>query len=91
MVSRSGNVRELENVIERTIYLSTEDKITGAELPSHLRAVVEPGYLLAPHAAPHFREITEVFYGRLAEHESARRVFSGPEQVERLKQPCAAG
>jgi two-component system, NtrC family, sensor histidine kinase HydH len=41
---------------------------------------------LAPHAAPHFREVAEAFYRRLGEHEAARRVFSGPEQVERLKQ-----
>ncbi len=41
---------------------------------------------LAPHARPRFREISDSFYQRLAEHENARRVFSGPEQVERLKQ-----
>lgn len=37
------------------------------------------------HAQPHFPEVTERFYDRVREHESARRVFSGPEQVERLK------
>jgi signal transduction histidine kinase len=46
--------------------------------------------LLAPHAAPHFRAIAEAFYGRLAEHEDARIVFSGPAQVERLKQTLCA-
>jgi two-component system, NtrC family, sensor histidine kinase HydH len=45
---------------------------------------------LAPHAAPHFREITEAFYRRLDEHEDARGVFSGPQQVERLKQTLCA-
>ena len=40
---------------------------------------------LAPHARPYFREIAEAFYERLAGHDSARRVFSGPEQIERLK------
>lgn len=36
-------------------------------------------------ASPHFRAIADDFYRRLAEHENARRVFTGPEQVERLK------
>lgn len=40
---------------------------------------------LAPHARPYFHEIAEAFYERLSGHENARRVFSGPEQVERLK------
>jgi PAS domain S-box-containing protein len=40
---------------------------------------------LRPHASPHFREISEEFYRRLEKHEAAHRVFSGPEQVERLK------
>jgi len=37
------------------------------------------------HAQPHFPEVTERFYDRIREHAGARRVFSGPEQVERLK------
>src|SRR5690606_25094129 len=36
-------------------------------------------------ARPHFRAIAEAFYARLAEHDSAHRVFSGPAQIERLK------
>jgi PAS domain S-box-containing protein len=40
---------------------------------------------LAPAAAPHFRAIADEFYARLAEHDEARNVFSGPEQVDRLK------
>src|SRR5262249_49316291 len=39
----------------------------------------------APHAAPRFRAIADQFYQRLSEHPLARSVFSGPEQVERLK------
>ena len=39
----------------------------------------------APTAEPHFRAITETFYQRLVEHPEARAVFSGPDQVERLK------
>jgi PAS domain S-box-containing protein len=39
----------------------------------------------ANQARPHFPRIVTEFYGRLAEHDEARRVFSGPEQVERLK------
>jgi two-component system sensor histidine kinase HydH len=42
--------------------------------------------LLAPHAAPHFGEIAEAFYRRLEEHDNARRVFTDPAQIERLKQ-----
>ncbi len=41
--------------------------------------------LLAPHARPFFQEIAEAFYQRLSDHDSARRVFSGPEQIQRLK------
>ncbi len=40
---------------------------------------------LAPHATPHLRRIADEFYDRLSQHEEADRVFSGPEQVERLK------
>ncbi len=40
---------------------------------------------LAPLARPFFSRIAEEFYARLHEHEQARRVFAGPEQVERLK------
>ncbi len=40
---------------------------------------------LAPIAAPHFARIAQEFYQRLAEHPNASSVFSGPEQVERLK------
>ena len=40
---------------------------------------------LLDHARPHFPAISELFYQRLAQHEEARRVFSGPAQIERLK------
>jgi PAS domain S-box-containing protein len=40
---------------------------------------------LAPHAQGHFAAIAEEFYDRLAAHDEARQVFSGPEQVARLK------
>jgi DNA-binding NtrC family response regulator len=43
-----GNVRELENVTERAVVLSNEARITGAELPSHLRSAVEPGGITIP-------------------------------------------
>ncbi|MCF8090849.1 MAG: sigma-54 dependent transcriptional regulator [Desulfotignum sp.] len=33
----SGNVRELENVIERSVILAPEDIITSADLPPHIR------------------------------------------------------
>jgi signal transduction histidine kinase len=46
--------------------------------------------LLAPHVTPHLRAIAETFYDRLSEHENARVVFSGPAQVERLKQTLCA-
>lgn len=40
---------------------------------------------LLPHVAGHFGRIADAFYARLAEHPEARQVFTGPEQVERLK------
>jgi PAS domain S-box-containing protein len=39
----------------------------------------------APHATPSFPEVVDEFYARLSEHEGARSVFSGPDQIERLK------
>jgi PAS domain S-box-containing protein len=39
----------------------------------------------ARHAAPHFGRIVDQFYERLAEHEGAREVLAGPEQLARLK------
>lgn len=38
-----------------------------------------------PVAAPHFAAVADVFYARVVEHEEARAVFSGPDQIERLK------
>lgn len=40
---------------------------------------------LSPLVEPHFTQIATTFYERLAEHEHARRVFTGAAQVERLK------
>ncbi len=39
----------------------------------------------APLVLPYRQAIAETFYARLQEHAAARLVFSGPEQVERLK------
>jgi PAS domain S-box-containing protein len=39
----------------------------------------------APHATPSFPDVVDEFYARLSEHEGARSVFSGPDQIERLK------
>ena len=39
----------------------------------------------APHATPSFPDVVDEFYARLSEHEQARNIFSGPDQIERLK------
>jgi PAS domain S-box-containing protein len=60
-----------------------------AELKRYVRFGEDEGAALRailPRARPHFRAISAQFYERLSEHEAARRVFSGPEQVERLKE-----
>jgi PAS domain S-box-containing protein len=36
-------------------------------------------------AAPHFRRIADEFYERIREHEDAHAVFTGEDQIERLK------
>jgi PAS domain S-box-containing protein len=36
-------------------------------------------------AEPHFRKIAQEFYDRIREHEDAHQVFTGEEQIERLK------
>ena len=40
---------------------------------------------LRPHAEPHLARIADEFYERIREHEEAHAVFTGEEQVERLK------
>jgi PAS domain S-box-containing protein len=40
---------------------------------------------LLPHAQPHFKRIVDEFYERLSEHEEARAVLKGPDQLTRLK------
>ncbi|WP_437894140.1 protoglobin domain-containing protein [Sorangium sp. So ce124] len=40
---------------------------------------------LRAHAEPHFPRIADEFYDRIREHEGAHDVFTGEEQVERLK------
>lgn len=39
-----------------------------------------------PLAVPHLRGVIDVFYARIQQHPKAHRVFSGPDQIERLKQ-----
>jgi PAS domain S-box-containing protein len=59
-----------------------------AELKRYVRFSVEDEDTLravAPLITPRTQEIAEQFYLRLQGHADARRVFSGPEQVERLK------
>lgn len=41
---------------------------------------------LGPVVRPHLRRIVDRFYAVILNHPNARQVFSGPEQVERLKQ-----
>jgi PAS domain S-box-containing protein len=38
-----------------------------------------------PHAAPSFPAVVDEFYARLSAHDQALDIFSGPEQIERLK------
>jgi len=38
-----------------------------------------------PHAAPHFQRISGEFYERIREHQEAHAVFSGEEQIVRLR------
>ena len=40
---------------------------------------------LLPHAEPHFSRLAAEFYDRIREHERAHDVFTGEDQVERLK------
>jgi two-component system NtrC family response regulator len=43
--SYPGNVRELENIIERSVVLSKRGLITSADLPIHVQAVMIEGEL----------------------------------------------
>jgi PAS domain S-box-containing protein len=58
------------------------------ELKRYVRFTEEDsGYLAAlrPHAAPSFERIAQRFYDRAREHEDAQAVFTGEDQVARLK------
>jgi PAS domain S-box-containing protein len=64
----------------------TESFLT--ELKRYVRFGAEDGDALrafADTARPHFGRIIDEFYSRLHEHDAARAVFDGPEQVSRLK------
>jgi DNA-binding NtrC family response regulator len=45
--SYPGNVRELENIIERAVVLSKKNVITAADLPIHVQTAVGDGTLAA--------------------------------------------
>jgi two-component system NtrC family response regulator len=45
--SYPGNVRELENIIERAVVLSKKGIITTADLPIHVKAAMSEGELAA--------------------------------------------
>ncbi len=66
-----GAVPELFDEMKRYVRLGPADEVA-------LRR-------LSPVAAPHFPRIAEEFYDRLKNHPEAMRVFTGPEQVARLK------
>ena len=58
------------------------------ELKRYVRFTEEDSVLLAafrPHAALHFERIARQFYERAREHEDAQSVFTGEEQVTRLR------
>lgn len=58
------------------------------EMKRYVRFTTEDGDALSAfreHAAPHFPRIAEQFYDRIREHDEAHAVFTGEEQVERLK------
>lgn len=58
------------------------------EMKRYVRFTDEDAAVLAAfgrHAAPSFDAIADEFYDRIREHEEAHKIFTGEEQVERLK------
>ncbi len=58
------------------------------EMKRYVRFTEEDSSLLAalrPHAVPHFERVAREFYERAREHEDAQGVFTGEEQVARLR------
>jgi two-component system NtrC family response regulator len=47
-----GNVRELENIVERAVVMARGEHVTRADLPAHLFAPVEPAGSLPPEGIP---------------------------------------
>lgn len=63
------------------------------ELKRYVRLTDEDSEHLAalkPHAEPHFERIAREFYERAREHEDAQAVFTGEEQVARLRRTLIA-
>lgn len=63
------------------------------ELKRYVRLTDEDSEHLAalrPHAQPHFERIAREFYERAREHEDAQAVFTGEEQVARLRRTLIA-
>jgi len=54
-----GNVRELENIIERAVVLSKRTTITAADLPIHLQTVIGDGAYFAQKLKGSLNEILE--------------------------------
>ncbi|HTF99450.1 MAG TPA: sigma-54 dependent transcriptional regulator [Nitrospirota bacterium] len=44
-----GNVRELENIVERSVVLAKRGQITSADLPLHIRPALQEGRLQTQH------------------------------------------
>ena len=58
------------------------------ELKRYVRFSIDDEHALRallPRAQPHFARIVDEFYERLSEHEEARSVLKGPDQLARLK------
>lgn len=71
----------------------TRDETLYEELKRYVRFSDDDSRSLAalrPHAAPHFERIAREFYERTREHEEALAVFTGEEQVSRLRRSLVA-
>ena len=60
-VSRSGNVRELENCIERAVLTATDDCIHGYNLPPSLQTGKESGSDLLPEGKASFNTLVDSY------------------------------
>ena len=68
-----GNVRELENIIERLVVLTPDDVIDLDDLPAGVAPEAAPGYWPEPDQYPTLRELEDAYIRRVLDHNGGNK------------------